>query len=505
MSEVVFRFLEKPGPYVVGLRAVEQYDRSRAFGYRTDDLGKARTGERGRPLQTLIWYPARAGGKPPMTVRGYAALLATETTFDRPIEGGALKEWLRGMSPALDTPLWAVRDADPAPGRFPVVIYAPSFASLSWENADLCEYLASHGFVVIATPCMGARMRNPLTPDLAAAEAQATDISFLIGYAETLPNTDLAKVAVAGFSWGGISNVLAAERDNRISALIALDGSLRSFPSLVKRGNVLPAQLGIPLLALRRRDWSLEEVARFFSPEQMDGPNVLNAWVHADTYSVHMLGMTHRQFSSMFQRNEDIWREAQEPGFYDRQIPGYTREDSSTAYAWVTRYVLQFLNAYLKQDAAAMSFLQASPESHGVPPHFMEVSYRPARGIVPSFEEFRAQIGTRGFGKAAEALEELRRSDPDFKPTELALALWATDLLVRDLAHEAVDLLKFMVSLYPQSAMARGGLAAAWRALGDRAAAIEEYRRVLELSPSPFHVEARRQLRELEAATASGV
>jgi len=502
VGEFLFRFLEKPGPHGVGLRVVEQYDRARAFGYRTDELGKVRTGERTRPLQTLMWYPAAADGRPPMTIRSYVSLLATETSFGRPIESAGMKEWTRGLSAALNTPLWAVRDAAPLSGRFPVVIYAPSMSSLSWENADLCEYLASHGFMVLATPCMGARTRNGL-PDLAGADAQATDISFLIGYAETLPNTDCTKVAVMGFSWGGISNVFAAERDNRISALIALDGTLRAYPALLRQGNVLPAQMSIPLLSIHGRDWSLEDQARFLSREQMDGPNVLNAWVHADTYNVQMLGMTHRQFSSIFQRNEDIWSAARDPESPYRSIPDYTREDSCTAYAWVARYVRQFLNAYLKQDAGAMSFLRASPESKGVPAHFMEVSYRVGQGIVPSFEAFRAQVGARGFAKAAEALQELRRSDPEFKPTEATLIGWANGLLDLNLAQEAVELLQFTASLYPQSGVTYWSLATAWRARDEQAAAIEAYRKVLDLFPAthPIHLEARNRLRELETAT----
>jgi hypothetical protein len=49
----LFHFIEKPGPYPVGLRVVEQYDYSRIYHSTTDDLGKPYQGERARPLQTL--------------------------------------------------------------------------------------------------------------------------------------------------------------------------------------------------------------------------------------------------------------------------------------------------------------------------------------------------------------------------------------------------------------------------------------------------------------------
>jgi hypothetical protein len=61
----VFQFTEKPGPYQVGLNVVEQYDYSRVYRHSTDALGKPYSGERARPLQTLVWYPAQKNpGKP---------------------------------------------------------------------------------------------------------------------------------------------------------------------------------------------------------------------------------------------------------------------------------------------------------------------------------------------------------------------------------------------------------------------------------------------------------
>jgi dienelactone hydrolase len=123
---------------------------------------------------------------------------------------------------------------------------------MSWENADLCEYLASHGYVVVASPDMGANIAG-YDPDLGGINAQAQDISFLIGYAQTLPDTEMSVIAVAGFSWGGISNLFAAARDNRIDALVALDGSMRYFPGLVKAAtDVHPEQMTIPMLFFTR-------------------------------------------------------------------------------------------------------------------------------------------------------------------------------------------------------------------------------------------------------------
>jgi pimeloyl-ACP methyl ester carboxylesterase len=217
----------------VGFRFVEQFDHSRVYRHLTDEFGIPREGERARPLQTAIWYPAEPGGTSVMTVGDYLNLWATETSFGLPKMPASANEWLAAMSPTLTMPLWAIRDAQPAAGCFPVVIYAPGCSNPSWDNADLCEYLASHGYLVVASPSLGTNSRE-MTMDLAGINSQARDISFLIGYAGTLPNAASSSVAVVGFSWGGISNLVAAARDNRVGALVALDGSLRFSPGLVK-------------------------------------------------------------------------------------------------------------------------------------------------------------------------------------------------------------------------------------------------------------------------------
>jgi hypothetical protein len=166
-----FQFLQKPGPYPVGLKVVNQYDPSRKFPA-TPDRPEAPAGQGSRPLQTLIWYPARQSKSKPMTVGDYVVLADREIHFDTPDQEHS--KWRRRLESSFDISLWAVRDAKPVEVRYPVIIYAPSDSSIAWENADLCEYLAS--------PSMGASTRD-MTDDLAGIDTQALDISFLISYA----------------------------------------------------------------------------------------------------------------------------------------------------------------------------------------------------------------------------------------------------------------------------------------------------------------------------------
>jgi pimeloyl-ACP methyl ester carboxylesterase len=488
----LFRFTEQPGKYAVGLKVVEQYDFSRTYRAKIDAEGKPTVGERARPLQTLVWYPAGTSGRKPMTVRDYAGLLAMETSFDKPNVSPDWKQWVDAMKPSMGESLWAVKDAKALVGKFPLVIYAPSFSSMAWENVDLCEYLASHGYVVVASPDMGATARG-MTPDLTGIDAQARDISFLIGYAQTLPNTDMSEIAVAGFSWGGISNLFAAARDNRIDALVALDGSMRYYPGLVKNsGYVHPEEMTLPLLFFTQGAISLEEQAKYFTGKDNDGPNVLNAWTHGDLITVDDMALVHVEHSSVYQRNEEIWKH-----YPENRKGDYSRADGIVGYGWVAKYTLAFLDAYLKHDAEAMAFLKKTPAENGVPPHMMTVDFRAAKGTSVTFEALRVGAGEKGFEHLAEVYAAMKKEKADFKVEESAMYDWATELQGDGHLGEAVEVLKLNTAMYPESGNAYETLGEAQEKAGQKVEAVESYKKALEKDPE--NADAKDKLKALEA------
>ncbi|MEW6759623.1 MAG: hypothetical protein AB1437_02260 [Pseudomonadota bacterium] len=64
-AESLFTFSNTPGPNGVGVRVVKQYDRTRTF---TPQQGMpasvfSNKENRGRPMQTVIWYPSEKGGQ----------------------------------------------------------------------------------------------------------------------------------------------------------------------------------------------------------------------------------------------------------------------------------------------------------------------------------------------------------------------------------------------------------------------------------------------------------
>lgn len=476
-----FAFANAPGAHGVGLRVVHQYDFSRSYRGATDTVtGKPVTGEKARPIQTLIWYPAAKGGTP-LRFNDYLRLSATEEEFGRSDAEitAATAGFLRSASSALpqdrvkaeaERTMWAVRDAAPATGKFPVVIYAPSFGAAAYENADLAEYLASQGYVVIASPSMGARGRG-MTADVEGISAQVGDIGFLIAFARSLPQADLDHVAVAGFSWGGISNVFAAARDSRIDALVSLDGSVRYYPGLVESAKyVTPARVTAPFLFVAARPEAIEEM-------QLAGldssTSFLNKLKYADLHRVTMNQMVHGNFASR--------QVAFSP---DGAFTDFTRAEVEQSYGWTARYVLRFLDAYLKGDAAAAAFLAADPERNGVPRHLLAVTTRKSSGAPPTREALAAQLAVRGFDAIAQVHAEMRTRDASFELAEEDLNQWGYRLLERGDKKAAIAVLKLATTLFPKSFNTYDSLGEAYQADGDKPLAIANYRKSLELNPA---------------------
>jgi len=431
-----------------------------------------------------------------MKVGDYAALWASETNFGQTQLPSRAHEWLGGIGSMVTATLKAVRDAPPVVARFPAIVYAPGFSNPSWENADLCEYLASQGYLVLATPSMGEKSRD-MTLNVAGLSAQARDISFLVGYAASLANADSSRVGVVGFSWGGLANVFAAARDSRIGALVSLDGSLRFSPGLLQTvDDVYPEQMTIPLLSIVQGQWTPEDQAAYLEQNPSHaGPSVMNAWKHGDLVTLYMLGLSHMEHSSMYQRNEEVWWKLL--NVWGQKKPDYGREDGIKGYGWMARYSLAFLNAYLKQDAAEMTFLRRPPGENGVPRHQMVKSFRKASGVPTSLEGFRTEVARLGFDRVAEVYERFRMRKAEFTLQEHELVSWSQDLQDSGAPSDAIAILRFNVQLHSESTEAYLSLGNAYRNFGQLDLAVEGYRRAFEKDPA--NADAMWRLREVGA------
>ena len=489
-----FTFSAPYGPHPVGFRVVQQYDFTRSLE-RVDTEGNLIPGERSRPIQTLIWYPAQvASGVQPMLYGRYLDLMATEDAFtlDAQQRAAKLKAILEAGNIAKNYERERVQvtkafaDARPQPGPFPVVIYAPSLSGSAIENADLCEYLASHGYIVLSSASMG-RHSTGMTFDLEGIEAQVGDIEFLIGYLRKIPEADAAHIAVAGWSWGGMTNIFVAAQDSRISALVSLDGGFRYQSARMKEGVatglVDPNKLTVPLIYLSSKPYRPEELHQFTALDT--SYDFLDQLKYNDAYFVQTSQMIHPGFSSLFIR----FRE-------DQYFTDWTPAEFSQYYSWVAQYTLQFLEAYLRNDAAARQFLKNEPEKNGVPRHLFDMDVREALHPAANIPDFARELAAQGFDKAVEIYEKARKNDPGFNLPERDVNRWGYQLLQAGKVNKAVAVFQLNVAMYPQSWNTYDSLAEAQEAAGDKQDAIANYHKSLQLNGQNQHAIGR--LKELE-------
>jgi tetratricopeptide (TPR) repeat protein len=159
----------------------------------------------------------------------------------------------------------------------------------------------------------------------------------------------------------------------------------------------------------------------------------------------------------------------------------YDRGDGIVGYAWMARYTLQFLSAYLRHDADALAFLTRAPVQNGVPKHVMAVNHRQARPIGTSFDAFREAVGHLGFDEIAEVYAAFQRERPTFRLDRHAVNAWAEELLDVERLVEAIGLLKINVRMYPDSSDAYTSLGRAYEKSGQIEVAIQSYQRAVEL------------------------
>ncbi len=463
-----------PGPHPVGFRVVCQVDHAREFHRGRDPLtGEPVARERGRPLQILIWYPATRPGAP-LRYSDYLATRLSETSFTltpEQVKAGAARQegaLTRRRGPegaqAFARPVPATADAPAAPGPFPLVIYAPGADGSADENADLCEHLASYGYLVVASTSLGATDKT-IEYTMAGVEPQVRDIQFLLGYAHSLPGVDLRRIAVVGWSWGGMANVFAAARDARIGAIVSFDGTRE--PALTKQIDV--RRLTAPWLYFSRTPDTIPQI----NQSGIDTTwSLLNEAKYASVTQVILYPFQHADFTSA---------RLQEAS--DRAYPDYTREEVRQTYGVLMRLTRAFLDAHLKGDAAAQAVLAKDPRELGAAPHSVRILPGPAPLPPPTRDQLAATLARVGFARAVPEVRALQAVDKTFTLAPEELQAWGYGLLGRGRAEDATEIFKLWTVLHPTDWNAFDSLGEGCEAAGKRALAIESYARSLELNP----------------------
>lgn len=488
----------QPGPYAVGFKVLWKYDYSRSWRPATDYKGDSLPGENARPIRISVWYPAKKIAGAPMAYSGYLHVKVPDpnlSDFNKGVEDYDFKS-VRGyfQSQALfDTLLKTLTasflDAQPSSGSFPLVVYSLGQNDHTLENIVLWEFLASHGYVVATVPQIGTSPRRfqLLVHDPLMYEAQVRDLEFVIQQMHQQPFVNADKLALMGHSFGGIYSLLTAMRNMNVKAVVGLDPTYVSKqPSFHYKFWEGPyydvAHLKAPMLVLYKG----------IEPENLK-LDVVNDLKFSDRYMFEFPRLVHGDFNSA----PMVTSLAPGDDYADREYATKfrTKQEGIEGHKIVCRYVLNFLDAFVKGDAAAMRVLNANPEADAGTRNVMVRDFKP-RLNAPTEEEFFTIIQQQGIDDAIRIYQEARARYPqETIIRETTVRRIGNEAGYYGNAAQAVDIFRLYVVAYPQSAQAYDSLAGAYEGIRNKELAIKNYEKSLQLNPQ--NTNAAEQLKKL--------
>jgi tetratricopeptide (TPR) repeat protein len=148
-------------------------------------------------------------------------------------------------------------------------------------------------------------------------------------------------------------------------------------------------------------------------------------------------------------------------------------------------YVRHFLDAYLKNDAAARAYLAHSPAENGFPAEAITLERMDGVTPAPTAREFIALVESAGIRSAMDRFRAARQVDPQAPIfEERAVNQLGYQLMNDSRRAEAIEVFTANTELYPTSANTYDSLSEAYETMGDSANAIRFSRRTLEVAPA---------------------
>ena len=464
----------KAGKYAVGFRAQYLQDVARAYDSDYAPLGLAAV-KKPRPIFVAVWYPAAnrndAVMERSMVYRDYLTAVSSagaggaaefaarlrRHTRDSAVEYMLGKEFDKlteddrvAWEEIQATPVFAIKDAVPAAGKFPVVIYHPGLGGTYEDNLVACEYLASRGYVVLSSAYQPADSSVlGIDGDMATSFA---DLNFLLRHAAGLPFADISKVAAMGHSYGAQAMLAwRAQPNSALDAVVFLDSTVEyrpldefaGFKAALEQNRKSAAP--VMMFADARRQPHLEAFDRYLA--------------YAPRYDVMVDGMEQNDFVSQgaVRKGETVRRN----------------------YEAICAAIGTFLDAHLKGDAQALASLR-NPAGAGP----LQVKYSEAQRLPPTGAQI-ARLYTAEGPLNTEVLSTMVKS------VEPELVNEAADLLgEQGRSREALGLLTWSVTVLPKSALLRAALAEGVAAMGDKAGARKNYEQALALMEEDHTMEA---------------
>lgn len=464
-------------------------------------------GEHARRILVHLWYPAADQGRGPAKVADLycgAAVVAEESargacsflrrrdslayrrTFDKDTLSSAFRR-------VWELPLRGALDAVPSRGRFPVVVYAAGWNSFSPDNIWLAERLASRGIVVIAVTQLPA-LEGQVELGLGAndLETQTRDVEAALGYVSELPFVDPTRIAIAGYSMGGVIALRVAQRHPVVRGVVGLDASfgVRTWIALTLRELDI-RRVKIPVLLINSAS---------ADSRAAHSPVVVDSMHFADRYIVGVPEATHEDFSHVPWLLEAVSSAAQ------TRAPGSVLAGRARL---ITDIAEDFLTRLLEQPAGSpvMPSVANSAAAPLAIRHIAPLQRQPSDSLGHVLAQFGVDTAMALLARAVGGRQGIEILDEGETNARGYNALGRGD------ARTATRWFVLNVRAFPRSANGYDSLSDGAIALGDSAAARAAFRRVLALAPADLTLDpaarsnlerrAREQLRALASSRSS--
>ena len=463
------------GQYDVGFKNVSMEDSLRSYDYSMEQNNQKVP----RPISVSLWYPAEMKkGDQQVKILDYLRVFTTEKEW-KYLPDEELLSWYQYWNTpknlaSIQGRSKAFHKANIAKGTFPLIIYAPSYEASSIENFAWAEFLASHGYVVVSCPSLGPNDQWIRKDLMGGLKSQTRDLEFLLNKFSQLPQVDSNKIATAGFSFGGLSNVLFQMKNQNIKAILSLDGTIRYNYKLLKETSDFSIdKVDVPFLHMAQKTIPEEIMKR----DKMDSKlntdfDFYDDLKYSDAYKLRFHDLTHLNFSAL-----DVMLKNRDP-----------KQDKSdekilASYRLVLKYSLQFLNAYLKNDADALKYLQQTENSE-----LISKEFKKAQEKEFTFRDFHALAKKQKYRNLVALYNKMKQNHPSFQIPEGAINQLGLQLIFNPKTAEyGVAMYELALFIYPKSANLYDSLATGYFYLGNKELAKKYFKKSLELYPQNQH------------------
>jgi len=331
------------GPYGVGFTCYETYDDSRTYFLGEDTIS--------RPLLIHFWFPTKKEKTgDPLTFKDYIDLISQREDFGRSkseIDNHSFY-YVKGYSDfakgqfgidtsvstqyLLNSPVYAKTGAlvQNTGELFPLLIYAPSNSKASVQNHLLCEYLASHGFMIVSVASAGPNSIQRENME-ESTMAQVLDMEYILRFCADSMKISYSTLGLFGFSSGGNAMTIFQMRNTHVGAVLSLDGGQEysEYLKLYEMPDFDLSKADAPYLALvnNYEDFSIYPL--------------YHSIVSREKYLYRLPQLNHNGFIS-------YWK------YFASCSPSTIKHMAITSFEYLSECAEIFFRRYLKSDKSAL-------------------------------------------------------------------------------------------------------------------------------------------------------